>query len=365
MHFEPFQYMRYAKRMEYADGVFMAGSGMRMPTRDELLFKDDDFSLTSLCANYGDPRNVAQLAERYGCSGEHIVLTAGSSEANFLAFACLLSPGDKVIVETPGYPQFRSLASLVHAEMVDLPRRAEDGFVPDIEEFKALLDDNVRLVVLTNLHNPSMALTPRAELRQMINLAAEAGVHVLVDEVYLDHLKPGENDESAWGLGDNVIVTNSLTKVYGLGGLRFGWAVAPPRLAARMLDLLDVVDPELPAVTQNLGFRVLERLPRLRPRARRLHEQNWPLVAEWMDSRPDITGYEPPGGITAWMRIDGVEETGNLVTVCRSDYGVLVVPGEYFQAPGWLRVSYGMDPTTLLDGLDRLARAIDDFRAHH
>jgi len=365
MRFEPFQYMRYAKRMEYADGVFMAGSGMRMPPEDLLGFKDYDFNLTSLCANYGDPRNVAKLAEHYGCGGEHIVMTAGSSEANFLAFACVLSPGDKVLVETPGYPQFRSLASFVHAEFVELPRLHENDFVPDLETYKSLLDENTRLVVLTNLHNPTMALIPRDTMAEMVRLAAEVGAHVLVDEVYLDHLKPGDNDTSVWGLGDNVIVTNSLTKVYGLGNLRFGWAVAPAKLAARMLDLLDVVDPELPAIQQNLGFRALENLARLRPLARRLHEQNWPIMREWIEARPDITGFTPPGGITAWVRIDGVEETGNLVTICRGDYGVLVVPGEYFQSPGWLRVSYSQDPTTLRDGLERLGKAIDDFRAHH
>lgn len=364
MDFEPFQYMRFAKRLEYADGIFMAGSGMNRPKADLLSFKESDFSLESLCSNYGDPRNVAWLAEHYGTSGEHVVLTAGSSEANFLVYAALLCPGDKVIVETPGYPQFFSLASLVGAEAIKLPRRFENGFQPDMDEFKKLLDDHVRLVVLTNLHNPSMARLSPEIVKEMAEEAAKVGATLLVDEVYIDHLRPGDGDESAFKQGENVVVTSSLTKVYGLSGLRFGWAIGPRKLASKMLDLIDVVDPELSTVAQNMAHRALENLARLRPVARRLHERNWPTVKEWLETRDDIEYYHPPGGITVWLRVKGVEETGNLATVARQDYGVLVVPGEYFQSPGWLRVGYKIEPTSVREGLNRLGKAIDDFKSH-
>jgi aspartate/methionine/tyrosine aminotransferase len=364
MDFEPFQYMRFAKRLEYADGIRMSASGMLPPKADKLTFKESDFSLQSLCSNYGDPRNIAWLAERYGTSGEHVIVTAGSSEANFLAYAAALSAADKVIVETPGYPQFTSLASFVGAEVVPLPRRFEDGFQPDVAAFRKLLDDKVRLVVLTNLHNPSMARMPVEVMQEIVSAAAEVGAHVLVDEVYIDHLKPGDDDSSAFKLGDNVIVTSSLTKVYGLSGLRFGWAIGPSGLLSKMLDLMDIVDPELPAVTQNMARQALENLPRLRPLARRLHEQNWPVVKEWLEGRDDVEYFHPPGGITVWLRVKGVSETGNLATIARQDYGVLVVPGEYFQSPGWLRVGYRIEPNSVREGLTRLGEAIDDFKSH-
>jgi len=364
MDFEPFQYMRYAKRLEYADGIRMSASGMLPPKGDVLTFRPADFTLTSLCSNYGDPRNIATLAEHYGTSGENIVLTAGSSEANFLVYAAALGQGDKVIIESPGYPQFKSLASLVGAQVLELPRRFENAFQPEPDEFKKLLSDDVRLVVLTNLHNPSMARMPVDIMQEIVTAAAGVGATVLVDEVYIDHLKPGDGDVSAFKLGDNVVVTSSLTKVYGLSGLRFGWAVGPAGLLSKMLDLMDIVDPELPTVAQNLAHYALENLPRLRPLARRLHEQNWPVVKEWLDGREDIEYFHPPGGITVWLRIKGVNETGNLATIARQDYGVLVVPGEYFQSPGWLRVGYRIEPNAVRDGLARLGRAIDDFKSH-
>jgi aspartate/methionine/tyrosine aminotransferase len=111
--------------------------------------------------------------------------------------------------------------------------------------------------------------------------------------------------------------------------------------------------------------RALENMPRLRQAARRLHDQNWPIIKEWANSRDDMEYFEPPGGITLWLRVKGIKETGNLATVCRNDYGVLVAPGEYFQSPGWLRIGYRVEPISLREGLARLGRAIDDFRSHH
>jgi aspartate/methionine/tyrosine aminotransferase len=362
MEFEPFQYMRFAKRLEYADGIRMSASGMLPPKPDKLKFPDAD--LQSLCSNYGDPRNVAWLAEYYRTGGENVVITAGSSEANFLVYAAALNPGDKVIIEQPGYPQFLSLATLVGAEIVRLPRAFENAFQPDVNQLRKLLDEDVRLIVLTNLHNPSMARMPVEIMQEIVSAAAEVGALVLVDEVYIDHLKPGDGDASAFHLGPNVVVTSSLTKVYGLSGLRFGWAVGPAGLLSKILDLMDVVDPELPTVTQNMAHHALENLSRLRPLARRLHEQNWPVVKEWLDARDDIEYFHPPGGITVWLRVKGVSETGNLATVARQDYGVIVVPGEYFQSPGWLRVGYRIEPNSVREGLTRLGKAIDDFKSH-
>ncbi|MHC4840604.1 MAG: pyridoxal phosphate-dependent aminotransferase [Planctomycetota bacterium] len=364
MQFEPFQYMRYAKRLEYAKGIFMAGSGMSAPKPDMFSFKPDDVDLDTLCASYGDPRNVNWLADRYRCSGEQIVLASGSSGANTLVFMSAITHRDKVIIETPGYPQFYSLASIVGAEVIKLPRLFENGYLPDVEQFKKLMAHKPKLVVLTNLHNPSMSRMPHDLLKEMINIAAENDAMVLVDEVYLDHLKIGDSDASAFTLGDNVAITNSITKVYGLGRLRLGWAAVPKALASTMLDLMDVIDPELSPVTQGMAYKALRALPRLRPIARRLHESRWPIVKEWLDSRDDIEYFHPPGGITVWIRINGISETGNLAGIARRDYGVLVVPGEYFQAPGCLRVGFKIEPTTLRKGLEQLGKAIDDVRSH-
>lgn len=362
MDFEPFDYMRFAKRLEYAPGVYLAGSGMPTPRAEDVGFQPEDYALESLCHNYGDPRNMDWLSRQYGCEGGNVVLTAGSSSANFLAFAALLKQGDRVIIESPGYAQFFSLASLVGATPVPLPRRFESGFTPDPAEFKRLLKPRTPLAVLTNLHNPTMAATPREVLAEIVAAAAANGTQVLVDEVYIHHLLPGQGDTSAWGLGDNVIVTTSLTKVYGLSGLRFGWALAPRATAARMVDLTDIVDPQLVPIAQNLAWRALQNLPRLRPAARRLHEAHWPIVRQWLQSRPDLEYFAPPGGIVVWVRIKDAQETTSLCEFLRTQHGVMLVPGEVFQSPGWVRLGFRAEPTRLRDGLERFGRGLDAWR---
>ncbi len=364
MDFEPFAYMRHAKRLEYADGIYLAGSGMFAPKAQDVNFGPEDFELDALCNSYGDPRNVDWLANRYKCGGQNVVLTAGSSEANYFAFASVLQPGDKVLIETPGYGQFTSLTTLCGCRPVPFKRRFETGFAPDLADFKRMLDDKTKLAVLTDLHNPSMAKLPKDLLKDLIAAAAKNGTQVLVDEVYIDHLKVGEADDTCFGYGDNVIVTSSLTKVYGLSALRFGWALAPARIAARMCDLADVVDPEISPVCQNMAVKALQALARLRSMTRGLHERNWPIMAEWLKTRPDIEAFIPPGGIVCWMRIKDLDETGNLATVLRNEYGVMVVAGEYFQSPGFLRVGYKTNAAELREGLARIGRAIDDVKSH-
>ncbi|MCC6575674.1 MAG: pyridoxal phosphate-dependent aminotransferase [Planctomycetes bacterium] len=365
MEFEPFSYMRHAKRLEYTAGIYMAGSGMPPAKVEDAGFTDDDYALKTLCASYGDPRNVDFIASRYKTSGNNVVLTQGSSEGYFLAFGALLEPGDKVIIETPGYQQFNSLTTFFGCRPVPLKRRFENKWNPDLKEFKRLLDDKTKIVVLTDLHNPTMSKMPPDLLKDMIAAAAKNGTTVIVGEVYKDHLKPGDNDESCFEYGDNVIATSSLTKVYGLSAIRFGWALAPERIAGRMLDVMDMVDPEMPAICQNLAWKALHNLPRMRAIARGIHERHWPIVEEWLKQRDDIEYLKPAGGITVWIHADGLKDTGNLVQVMRNEFGVLVVPGEYFQAPGWFRVGYKNPPGELRDGLSRIGRAIDDYRKTH
>lgn len=357
--------MRHAKRLEYTAGINMAGSGMPPARLDDAGFTDDDYSLTSLCASYGDPRNVDAIATRFNTSGNHVVLTQGSSEGYFLAFGALCEPGEKIIIETPGYQQFTSLCTFFGCRPTPLKRRFEDGWAPDLAEFKRLLDDKTRLCVLTDLHNPTMSKLPRDLLKDMIAAAAKNGTTVLVGEVYKDHLKPGDQDETVFHYGDNVIATSSLTKVYGLSSIRFGWALAPEKIAGRMLDLMDMVDPEMPVICQNLAHRALRNLSRMRSIARGVHERHWPIVEEWLKGRSDIEYHKPAGGVTVWLHAKGIKDTGNLATVMRNEFGVLVVPGEYFQAPGWLRVGYKNPPMELREGLSLVGKAIDDYRKTH
>ncbi|MCA8940519.1 MAG: pyridoxal phosphate-dependent aminotransferase, partial [Planctomycetes bacterium] len=252
---DAFHYMHLAKMLEGSTGTFLSGSTMVQPSREELDLREADFDFHALADAYGDPRAINILSDRFGVPASEITMTAGSSEANALLYQALLEPGDEVIAECPGYEVFWLLPKLYHASVKLLPRRESRDFVPDIEELKALLGPKTRLLVLTDLHNPTNAKIPADALKAIIKLCAENGTWVLVDEVYLDHLEAGTHDRTSYHYGENVIVTSSLTKVYGLGVLRCGWCFAPEELSARLLELIDLTTVCMPAISMNLGVR--------------------------------------------------------------------------------------------------------------
>lgn len=358
-----FDYMALAKSLEHAPGYFLAGSTMAMPSKEEAGWTDNDFSIDSLFANYGDCRAIDALSQRFGVPADEISITCGSSEANALLYRILLEPGDEVLAETPGYEVFHKLPALSGARYVPLPRRPELGFQIDLAEYQRLLSPKTRLVVLTDLHNPSMAKIPATDLRKMIELAAEVGAYVLVDEVYLDHLLPGSHDATCYHYGSgtfrNVIVTSSLTKVYGLGVMRFGWCFAPPELTARMIDLIDLTTVAMPVIAQNLGTRALLNLDRLRPRARQRHERGRPILERWIASQVGRIQWQgADGGITAFVKVRDCSDSARLCENLVRRHGVVVTPGEAFQVPGWLRVNFAGEPAWLELALNALGEGI-------
>jgi aspartate/methionine/tyrosine aminotransferase len=364
----PFAFMQFAKRTECAPGYFLAGSTMVRPTREEAGWTDADFDLTSVCDTYGDPRILDHLRGRYGVPTDEIALTCGSSQANALIYQMLLQPGDEVLAESPGYEVFHLLAQLSGAKTVFLPRREANGFLPDPAEFKKLLTPRTRLAVLTDMHNPTGAKMSAGLLKELIAAAAANGTWVLVDEIYLDHLLPGTHDETCYHYGDNVLITSSLTKVYGLGILRSGWCFAPRQITERIIDLIDLQNVEVPPISYNLIARVMMNQKRLRPRARMRHDRGLPVVREWARKRGDVTIFEPAGGITvaakiAWLADRPGADSFALVEHLAKHARVQVSPGGAFQMPDWLRINIANDVAWLNEALAALGRGIDSFKA--
>jgi aspartate/methionine/tyrosine aminotransferase len=245
-----------------------------------------------------------------------------------------------------------------------LPRREENHFLPDPAEFRSLLTGKTRLVVLTNLHNPTMALMPPPLVRELIGMAAEVGAWVLVDEIYLDHVNPGTTDDTCFHYGRNVIVTSSLTKVYGVGVLRCGWVLAPTELASRLLEIIDLTTVIQPGIAQNLGARMLMNAARLRPRARMRHERGMPILRAWARARGDVEVFNAPGGITAAVKVHGLTDSEALCEFLVRRHSVLVAPGSAFQMPGWLRINIAGEPEWLSKALAALGQGLDDWFAN-
>src|SRR6185369_10897731 len=198
------------------------------------------------------------IARRYGVGPEQVVAAVGTSMANFLAMAALIEPGEEVLVEQPTYEPLLGAASFLGGEIKRFDRRSNDGFRIDIDRVAAAVTGRTRLIVITNLHNPSSAIAGESELRALAELARDAGARILVDEVYLDSaVQPGR---SAIHIGPEFVCTNSLTKVYGLSGLRCGWILAEPQLAERMWRVNDLFGVNQAHPAERLACIVFEHI---------------------------------------------------------------------------------------------------------
>ncbi len=298
------------------------------------------------------------IAGRYGVDPDMVVTANGASMANFLAMATLIAPGDEVIFEQPGYAPMLSAAQFLGAAIRRIERRADDGFRIDLARLEKMVGPRTRLIVVTNLHNPTGALTSDDELREIGAIADQVGAKLLVDEVYLDSAVPPRSTSAL--LGPQFVVTSSLTKVYGLSGLRCGWILCEPTLAERMWRLNDLFGVNNPHQAEMLGCFAFEHLNEVaQGNAQRL-AANRALFNQFVASRDDIECMPAEHGITAFPRWLGghVEPLHDLL---RSKYDTSIVPGRWFELPDHFRVGLGGDSDTLTEGLSRLGSALSEL----
>jgi aspartate/methionine/tyrosine aminotransferase len=300
-----------------------------------------------------------RIAARYGVMPDQIVAADGTSMANFLALATLITPGDEVLVERPTYEPLLGAVSFLGAEIRRFDRRSEDGFTLDIDHIASLASERTRLIVLTNLHNPSSALAGEHELRALAGIARRSNARILVDEVYLDSAVPP--GRSAAHLGPEFVCTNSLTKVYGLSGLRCGWILAEPELAERMWRLNDLFGVNQAHQAERLACIAFERLDEIADETRAMLVRNRALLNEFVADRDDLAATPAEHGIVAFPRWLG-GDTDRLADHLRERYDTAVVPGRWFELPDHFRVGLGVPTETLAEGLDRLGQALDDLK---
>jgi aspartate/methionine/tyrosine aminotransferase len=351
-------YMEWAK-LHSGARFNLASSGVAAFPLAELGARFEDLEINTDGA-YGYPPLVERLARKAGVDADRVVHATGTSMANLLVMAAAAGPGDEVLIEEPTYSLLVDAARWLRLDVRRFPRRADEGFRLDPREVEKAVTPRTRLVVLTNLHNPSSAFTPPEDLRAVGEAARGAGARVLVDEVYLEVLAVlGRSWGSAAHLGPEFVVTSSLTKAYGLSGLRCGWAVADPDLARRMWRLNDLFGVNAAHPAERLSVVALDRLPRIAARARRILEANADGANAFLAARPDLACPPVDAGMIAFPRL----VHGDVESLCRrlrERHDTTVVPGRFFGAPAHFRLALGCLPETLGAGLERLARALDE-----
>jgi aspartate/methionine/tyrosine aminotransferase len=300
-----------------------------------------------------------RIAARYGVSVDQVVSADGTSMANFLAMATVLSPGDEVLVEQPTYELLLGALGFLGATIRRFERKASDAFRLDPAAVEQAITPRTRLIVITNLHNPSSVLADEPELRAVGALAASVGARVLVDEVYLDAAVPPRR--SSIHLGPEFIATNSLTKVYGLSGLRCGWILAEPELAERMWRLNDLFGVNQAHQAERLGCIAFDHLDEVIGDNPAMLERNRALFNDFVASRSDLDCARAEHGITAFPRWRG-GDAQRLDDHLRERYDTSIVAGRWFEMAGHFRLGFGLPTPEFQEGLSRLGSALDDLK---
>lgn len=333
----------------------LAASGVQGLPLSELPVKFSDLEL-SAPGSYGYAPLQERLARRYGVSTENVVSVIGTSMANYLAMSAVLEAGDEVVIEHAAYDPLLEIARYLGAVIKRLPRRPENGFQIRVEDLEQIISKKTRLVVLTNLHNPSGAFLEEETLRQIGEIARGIGARVLVDEVYLEMLfdRPFR---SAFHLGPHFLVASSLTKAYGLSGLRCGWVLAAPELAERMWHQNDLFG-NIPAhITERLSVCALDNLERISARAKALLAANWKILDSFLTKHPELEVVRPLGGTIIFPRVPGDDGDG-FCKLLREKYETSAVSGSFFEMPDRIRIGVGNASSEVEEGLNRVSQAL-------
>ncbi|MBN1280442.1 MAG: aminotransferase class I/II-fold pyridoxal phosphate-dependent enzyme [Candidatus Thermoplasmatota archaeon] len=315
-------------------------------------------------APYGSSTLQDTLSDMYQCHPDNIVTTTGATEANYLVFSSLLDPGDEYIMEQPGYPPLWLTADMLGGRRLNWPRTFDHHYQLDVDMLTQLCTKHTRLVVLTNLHNPSGVLTSPVTLKAVADIAQDHGAWVLVDEIYLDgSISP---QPSSFGL-PNVIVTSSATKVYGLGGLHTGWAIAPSDIAPRLQRMKAHTTGASSYTSEVMAAHIFQTgRSRLLKRFHAQAKTNLAVLKNWMRHHTNLLNWVPPdGGLVCFPKYSMDIPSVDLCKFLFKTKQLLLNPGAFFNAEGCFRLSYGGDTEVFKSALDVLEQGLQEVQVHH
>ena len=343
----------------------LSESGVHPLTPRELLAEQDASIVLDQALVYSQSNGTIPLrsliAQQYpGATADHVQVTNGGTEANYVVAWRLIEPGDEVAMLVPNYMQTWGLVRAFGATVKEWPLiddRAAGRWRPDLNALTRVVSDRTRLIVICTPNNPTGARLRAAELDEIVRIADGVGAWVLSDEVYRGAELDGSDTPSMWGRSDRVIVTSGLSKAYGLPGLRIGWIVAPPSFVESTWSYHDYTTIAPGALSDRLARVALDpqRRPALLERTRGILRANLPIVEGWLgDHAPMFSWLAPEAGAIIYVRYNYAINSTELVTRLRDEKSVLIVPGDHFGMDGYLRLGFGERPDYLKQGLERL-----------
>lgn len=317
----------------------------------------------------GSPTLRERIGQWYGVDAEHIAVTNGSSEANFMEFWGLLEKGDRAAIMLPNYLQTWGLARhfVGRADPYRLTlTKAKDGtkrWSLDIDSLKKAVSSKTKVILVTNPNNPLGSVLTAKEMDAIIRIARKADAWIIADEVYRGAELEGDTGESFLGRGyDNVLITGGLSKAFGLPGLRIGWIAGPPKVVRKLESYHDYLTLTPTMLSEKLALVAMERKTRERllERTKKIVRTQLPELETWIDGREDLSYVRPQAGAIAMIKYRGKISSLDLFQRLIDERSVLITPGVHFNLPGkYFRVGYGYDMEHTLKGLSQIGSFLD------
>ena len=315
----------------------------------------------------GDPELRTAIGNRWGNGKtERVMATNGSSEAIYLIMHSLLEPGDEVVVLDPAYQQLFSLAESIGCKLKHWQLRFENSFRPDLREARHLIGPQTRMIVVNFPHNPTGASLTPAEQDELIDLAAGTGAYLVWDAAFSELTYDGPVLPEPGERYDRTITLGTLSKAYGLPGLRVGWCLAAPDVLERLVCLRDYTTLALSPLIEHVATRAIENGDLLlQPRLAQARH-NLELLLSWADRHREFVSIaRPQGGVSVFMRVHGVADIEDFCRQLVDESSVLLVPGTSFGHPGYVRLGFGCSTRELTEGLSRLSEHLHKYHQLH
>jgi capreomycidine synthase len=286
---------------------------------------------------------------------DSVMVTHGSTDANHLCMTSLLAAGDEVVVLDPCYQQLYGIAAAMGCTLKRWPLRFERGYRPDLDELDALLTPKVKMLVVNFPHNPTGASISRAEQQRLIAAVARIGAYLVWDGAFAEitYDEPPLPEPLQYPL---ALSMGTMSKAYGLPGLRVGWCLAAPEILEQLVRVRDYTTLHLSPLVEFVAQRVMENAALIVGRRLQQARANREIVAAWMSDQDGRLDWVPPrGGVSAFVRFVERIDVDAFCHRLASEAGVLLVPGSCFHASAHARLGFGCSAATLREGLARTA----------
>ncbi len=368
--FHPFDLEQYMSENEEGVTYHFAESGVHPLTLAEFmgLAGRSIEDLGDILINYPEVRGTeklrTQIAALYpGATAENVLVTVGASEANQIIAQTLLNPGDRMLTLSPTYKQLAGNALNLGAEVIPIPLVEEEGWALDIDAVATA--PSAKMLAIVNPHNPTGHILDTSERTALIEAATRTGAWLVADEVYAGTERGGAPETpSFWGTHDRVIVVNSMSKAYGLPGLRLGWIVAPSDMITAFWRRHEYATISATMLSMHLAELALspETRPKLTARARHLINRGFEQLVEGLGRLQGTFSVVPPqASAMSFVKYTLPIRSMDLALRLKSEQDLLVVPGHVFGMEDHFRFSSALPEDHLAEGLDRLNRFAEDL----